>query len=310
MFSLDRILIFAMVWLTVLGGALTVRAAEDVVMAEEPDAQTTFGVFTNPQPVTIVGYSQDAMEPFISPDGKYLFFNSSNSAPPTNLYYATRIDDTTYQFQGEIAGANGGGGTLSAVPSMDMNGVFYFISNRSYPQTFSTIYWSNFLSGAVSNVALVPGVSKDKLGDVNFDQCISPDGNTLYFVDGVFSGGAQVPEKATIAIARRKGDRFVRLKSSAKIMHKVNLGGLNYAPDISKSGLEFFFTRIPGPPTTPPPVIYTATRASTSKPFGKPRRIEAITGFAEAPALSPDEKSLYYHLNVSGTFVIYRVTRP
>ena len=60
----------------------------------------------------------------------------------------------------------------------------------------------------------------------------------------------------------------------------------------------------------PPPVIYTATRSSTSEPFGKPRKIEAITGFAEAPALSPDEKSLYYHVNVSGRFVIYRVTRP
>jgi Tol biopolymer transport system component len=155
----------------------------------------------------------------------------------------------------------------------------------------------------------VPGVSKDKLGDVNFDQCISPDGSTLYFVDGVFNGGS-VPQKASIAIARRVGDHFVRLKNSAKIMQKINTGGLNYAPDISKSGLEFFFTRIPSPPTTPPPVIYTATRASTSQPFGKPRKIEAITGFAEAPALSPDEKSLYYHLQVNGTFVIYRLTRP
>ena len=60
----------------------------------------------------------------------------------------------------------------------------------------------------------------------------------------------------------------------------------------------------------PPPVIYTATRAKVTKPFGKPRKIAAITGFAEAPALSPDEKSLYYHLKVNGTFQIYRVTRP
>jgi hypothetical protein len=26
--------------------------------------------------------------------------------------------------------------------------------------------------------------------------------------------------------------------------------------------------------------------------------------------LSPDEKSLYYHENVNGTFFVYRVTRP
>jgi hypothetical protein len=176
----------------------------------------------------------------------------------------------------------------------------------------STIYSGTFSNGSLSNVALVPGVSKDKLGDVNFDQCISPDGGTLYFVDGVFSGGASVPAAATIAIAKRHGDHFVRLKNSAEIMRKINTHDLNYAPDVSKSGLEFFFTRIPiqGSQPKPPPVIYTATRSKTSKPFGAPRKIDAITGFAEAPALSPDEKSLYFHLQVNGTFVIYRVTRP
>jgi hypothetical protein len=194
---------------------------------------------------------------------------------------------------------------------MDINNIFYFISNRSYAQTLSTIYSGTFSNGSLSNVALVPGVSKDKLGDVNFDQCISPDGGTLYFVDGIFNGGS-VPKAASIAIARRDGNNFVRLKNSAKLMRKINTHDLNYAPDVSKSGLEFFFTRIPiqNSQPKPPPVIYTATRSSTSKPFGAPRKIEAITGFAEAPALSPDEKSLYFHLNVSGTFVIYRVTRP
>jgi hypothetical protein len=307
MISADRICIFAMIWMLLLCGACTVRADDRASIAGAPDAKPTFGVFTNPQPVTIEGYSQDAMEPFISPDGNYLFFNNSNSLPQTNLYYATRIDDLTFQFQGEIGGANAPG--LNAVASMDSNNIFYFVSTRSYAQTLSTIYSGTFSNGSVSNVAIVPGVSKDKFGDINFDAGISPDGGTLYFVDGVFNGGS-VPQNASIAIAKRKGDHFVRLKNSAKIMQKINTHGLNYAPDISKSGLEFFFTRIPGQPPTPPPLIYTATRASTSEPFGKPRKIEAITGFAEAPALPPDEKSLYYHLNVNGTFVIYRVTRP
>ena len=305
MLPTSRILMLAMI------SSILMCAPFNLSAADAPDAKPVFGVFTNPQPVTIEGYSQDAMEPFISPDGNYLFFNDSNSAPTTNLYYATRIDDVTFEFVGEIAGANAGPGTLTAVPSMDMNDIFYFISNRSYAQTFSTIYSGTFSSGSLSNVAIVPGVSKDKLGDVNFDQCISPDGSTLYFVDGVFNGGS-VPEHASIAIAKRKGDHFTRLKNSAEIMRKINTHDLNYAPDVSKSGLEFFFTRIPiqGSQPKPPPVIYTATRSKVTEPFGKPRKIEAISGFAEAPALSPDEKSLYYHLNVNGTFVIYRVTRP
>jgi hypothetical protein len=308
--SSNRIM-FAMT-LLLLCAACTARADDSDTIADSPNARHNFGVFTNPEPVTIEGYTQDAMEPFVSPDGNYLFFNNSNSARPTNLYYATRIDDLTFQFQGEINGANSGGMTLSAVPSMDMNNTFYFISDRSYPATLSTIYSGTFLAGSVSNVALVQGVSKDKLGDVNFDQCISPDGRTLYFVDGVFSGGASVPAAASIAIAKRHGGHFVRLKNSAEIMRKINTHDLNYAPDVSKSGLEFFFTRIPkqGSQPIPPPVIYTATRSKTSNPFGAPRKIEAITGFAEAAALSPDEKSLYFHLKVSGTYVIYRVTRP
>ena len=41
--------------------------------------------FANPQRVTILGYSGDAMEPSISRDGRYLFFNSLNTTPPTKL---------------------------------------------------------------------------------------------------------------------------------------------------------------------------------------------------------------------------------
>jgi WD40-like Beta Propeller Repeat len=295
---------YAIIWLLICG-AFTAHAGGSAAIAEGPDAKPAFGVFTNPQRVTIEGYSQDAMEPFISPDGNYLFFNNSNAPTvDTNLYYATRIDDLTFQFQGEIGGVNST--ALDAVASMDVSNTFYFVSTRSYmPPTFSTLYWGTFSDGSVSNVAVAPGISKQKLGDVNFDADISPDGNTLYFVDGVFNGGS-VPQAASIAIATREGDRFVRRRNSAKIMRQINKHGLNYAPDISKSGLEFFFTRFDGTL----PVIYTATRAKTSKPFGKPLKIEAITGFAEAPALSPDEKSLYYHHNDRGVFVIYRVTRP
>jgi Tol biopolymer transport system component len=117
-------------------------------------------------------------------------------------------------------------------------------------------------------------------------------------------------QQASIAIAQRSGNQFARLKNSARIMKQINKGGWNYAPDISASGLEFFFTRFDNTKSGALPTIYTATRSKMSKPFGKPKKIEAITGFAEAPALSPDQKSLYYHLDVSGTFQIYRVTRP
>ena len=49
--------------------------------------------------------------------------------------------------------------------------------------------------------------------------------------------------------------------------------------------------------------------ATTAASFGAPKKIHAITGFAEAPTLSPDEESLYYHKKENGRFVLYRVTR-
>ncbi len=282
-------------------------AAITVCAADAPDA--TPGVFTNPERVIINNYDQDAMEPFISLDGNYLFFNNSNNPPPgssTKLYYATRIDDLHFQYVGEIAGVNAAG--LNAVASMDTNRKFYFISTRSYMQTFSTVYWGDFVAGTVSNVEPVPGISKRKPGFVNFDQGMSPDGNTLYFVDGFFGTG-NFPQKAVLTIAKRKGNRFERLANSRAIMRKINDNDLNYAPCPTASGLELFWTRV-DPANVSGIGIYTATRANTSKPYGTPVKIDAATGFVEAPTISADGKSLYYHKQENNVFVIYRLTRP
>ena len=41
--------------------------------------------------------------------------------------------------------------------------------------------------------------------------------------------------------------------------------------------------------------ILSAKRKSLSEPFGSPQFIATGEGIFEGPALSPDEKSLYYH---------------
>jgi hypothetical protein len=284
--------------------------------------QPGYTEFSNPEMVQILGYndnegnSNDAMEPFISRDGNYLFFNNSNSAPTTSLFWATRIDDVTFQYQGEIGGEVNSSGPLDAVPSMDMNGNFYFITNRSYAVDLSTIYSGLFADvsdvASVTPVNPVAGVAAPKIGLVNFDSEISADGNTLYFTRGNYSNLAPgaPPSSTEMMVATNQGGTFVIDPHSAKIMKMINDEHLNYAPDTSADELEFFFTRtIPKPPT-PEFGIYMATRSSTSKPFDKPKKIEAITGYAEGPSISPDNLSLYYHWkNASGVFVINRVTR-
>ncbi|HEY0796238.1 MAG TPA: hypothetical protein VGD64_10695 [Acidisarcina sp.] len=267
-------------------------------------AAPTSTVFQNPQRVTIAGYNGDAMEPFLSRDGKYLFFNNLNEpSVNTNLHWAERIDDLQFKYRGEIGNVNTP--ALEGVPSMDRSRNFYFVSNRSYDKTASTLYSGKFADGAITDIELVPGVSLAKPGIVNFDAEISADGDTLYFVESEFSRRGE-PKSARIMAAHRSGNTFVRDPASEAIFKTINTAGLNYAPATTASELEIFFTRTDGHSVG----IYWAKRVNKSQPFDNPVRLAAPTGFVEAPTLSPDEKSLYYHKKEDGHLVIYRVTRP
>ena len=249
--------------------------------------------FSDPAPVTITGYTGDAMEPFIAKNGRFLFFNSRNDpSVNTDLYYASRVDDHTFRFAGPVPGVNSP--ALDAVASLDAEGNFYFISNRSYARTLSTIYTTRFPSVATRGPALVAGVSLQRPGWVNFDAEISADGQTLWFDDGQYSRhGALLA--ARIVCAERQGGAFVRSPDSARVLDLVNAGGLNYAPDISTDGLELFFTRIASITGGAPPAIYRATRADIHSAFSSPEVVAAATGFVEAPSLSADGHLLYFH---------------
>lgn len=290
----------------ILGAIIAPSAASLRCLASNDLEAEAKATFSNPQSVMITGYSQDAMEPFITRDGSLLFFNNSNAPNvDTNLFWATKVDDLTFQFQGEIGGVNST--SLDAVASMDLSNNFYFVSTRSYDTTLSTIYSGPYSNGSVSSVAIVPGVSSMRRGFVDFDGEISADGNTLYFTEGLFTGGS-LPQSSEVMLARRSGNSFKRDPESKKIFRTINDGGrLNYAADTSADELEIFFTRFNGTI----PAIFMATRENTAKPFGAVQKLKAITGFVEAPSISPDGKSLYYHQrNPNGVFSIYRVTRP
>ena len=266
----------------------------------------THSAFANPQMVTVRGYSGSAMEPFISADGGYLLFNSSNVAPNIPaLEFATRINATTFEYQGEVGGANQPG-YLSGTPSLDENGNLYFVSTRSYAQNLSTIYSARFTSGTVTGVHAVAGISGGTFGTIDFDVDVSPDGSTLYVSVGQFDGGP--PTSASISVYDKVGNSFVPDPRSAKILRSVNKAGLlTYAASISTNGLELFFTQ--ANPAGGDPAIFRAVRTKVGQAFGHVQRVGAITGFVEAPALSADGTTLYYHQLVGGTFQIWSVTR-
>jgi Tol biopolymer transport system component len=268
-------------------------------------APTAYTAFSNPALVTITGYTGDAMEPFISKDGQYLFFNNRNDpSVNTDLYYAARVDDQTFTFLGPIPGANSP--DLDAVASLDTLGNFYFISTRSYSTSLSTVYSGQFSAAGVANATLVPGISLLEAGKVNFDAEISADGQTLWFDDGDYSTGTLTA--ASIVIAHQQGGTFVRLANSASILAAVNTADLNYAPSISVDGLELFFTRA-ATASGAMPAIYRTTRPDTQSPFAAPELVSGATGFVEAPSLSADGHLLYFHKLLNGTFVIYYLQR-
>lgn len=266
-----------------------------------------YTAFHDPRRVTLRGYTDDAMEPFITRDGKYLLFNNRNDpSVNTDLHYAARIDALTFDYRGKLVGVNTA--ALEGVPSMDRTGELYFVSPRSYASTLSTLYRGRFQDGTVTGVEIVPGVSPQKRGIVNFDAEISADGNTLYFVDGDLSKGG-MPSAADIVIATRDRAGFRRAPNSAEILHNINSSALEYAPAISEDGLELFFTRFDANAKPAVPTIYRASRKSIMQPFNPPQRIVAIDGFVEGPTLTADGHTLYYHKRENDHFIVYCVTR-
>jgi hypothetical protein len=268
-----------------------------------------YGPFTNPQPVSIEGYSGSVEEPFITPDGRYLLFNSSEAEPDFSLQFAASVNAQTFEYRGEVQGEGvNQAGSLSGTPSLDQEGNLYFISNRSYFETLSTVYGGHFSEGVVTGVHLVPGVSGESIGKVAFDVGVTPDGSTLYVSVGQFGEGGG-PTSASIVMFDRQGGGFVRDPNSAETLSAVNaVGALDYAADPSANGLELFFTAAT-PALGEAPAIYRATRPSLSQPFGDVERIAAISGFVEAPSISADGSTLYYHEQVGSKFEVMTVTR-
>jgi hypothetical protein len=257
--------------------------------------------FGPPQRVTISGYSGDAMEPFLTRDGSILLFNNRNDPPEeTDLHWAERVDDLNFIYRGKVQGANSS--ALDAVPTVDASGNIYFVTTRSYVQNLMTIYRGHFDHGIVTDIAPVPGISRLTPGKLNFDVEVSADGNTLYFVDGLFTGGS-VPAAADLAIATRDSDgQFHR---ADRLLDAINTPALEYAVGISESQLELFFTRI----VDGQPGIFRSTRADLQSPWGSPRRVAGINGFVEAPTIAPGGDAIYYHALRDGKFVIERVSR-
>ena len=287
--------------LAALGALL---AAPSGVAARPAPAWATFGAA---QPVTILGYADHAMEPFLSRDGAILFFNNRNDPPEqTDLHWAERIDDLTFRYRGKITGANSA--ALDGVPTLARNGRLCFISTHSYATTFATVHCGAWKNGAITGFALQTGASVKRLGRVVFDLEINPAGDQLVLADGEFQGGP-APVKADQRLARLGAEGFRLTPADDALFAAINTRALEYAAATSADGLLLAFTRLEGRPPLVRFSTWMARRDAPSRPFGPPVRIDAIKGYAEAPTFSPDDRALYFHRREGDRFTIWRVAR-
>ncbi|WP_297694799.1 hypothetical protein [uncultured Eudoraea sp.] len=294
-----NILFAALFTLTCL--ACSKESTNNTTQETDNNVPITFG---NEQSVSVQGYDSDIMEPFLSRDGTILLFNNLNQdIVNTDLHWALKIDDTTFDYQGIIEGINTP--DLEAVASMDLNNTLYYVYTGAYFETLDALYTGIFNTGMVQDSDVVSGISRDELGWINFDAEISADGNTLYFVDGRFEQ-TSYPLEANLVIAKKTGNSFAREANSEAIFEAINTDHLEYAPALSQNELEIYFTRLTLPlGDNPEAKIYLSQRSSTDEPFGSPQLISEISGFVEGATLNSDDTAIYYHKKVNDLFLLY-----
>lgn len=270
--------------------------------------------YSEPERVTILGYSDHAMEPDVSSDGRILFWNNSNASPPlTDLHWALRIDDTTFDYQGPLVEANAPG-VLDATPSMSDDLRLFFVSLRDPGR--GTLFWTRLRGSPASLDPASPvPITRPEWQAVQLDpEPVPAAGTPLYFawhkdrglLEAALLYGLAPPEMG-IGIADWDGTRYVVRDAPDSTLPGVNTGAFReYAPAVSADHREFYFTRWAGPGHLPQ--IWMAVRGSTAEPFGSPVHMSQLAGFVEAATLTEDGR-LYFHKKVGDRFVIMLARR-
>lgn len=295
--------------------AMIGACANDTII--DPSSKTI--VYSNPIQVTINGYTSHAMEPFISPDGNTLFFNSINDGNNTKIYYATKVNSTTFTFEGELDGTNEiQAAQLNAVADLDALNNFYWTSVRDYPAKTDNLHHGTYTNGAVFDIGRVQGdFYNTNSGWLVMDHGISHDGQFLYYNNARFDEtNCMGPCETFLGIAKWTGPKnFMKTADSDDMLQNINDSNyIYYAPCITTDNLELYYTRFAKGTVTANTLaeICVATRTADSDVFSQPTVLFSNSignGIIEAPTLTADKQLMYYHQKVNGIHVIMMRTR-
>jgi hypothetical protein len=276
--------------------------------------EKSIDLFEEPQQLTILGYDDDCMEPSITGDGQYLFFNNSNDARvATHIHYAKRVGKDRFQHLGLLAGTVSNKKDMA--PATDDAKNFYFTSTRTFEEDSKSIFVGTFAQNKVTGVHAIDGTAaKSPPFFINMDCCISSDGKTLIVSKAKFRPGIAVPTESDLVLARARNGNFDTDPDSAIILENINTPALEYAPWLSHDGLSLYFSRaselMVGSKSQGANLrILVATRKALDEQFREPQAIRSIQGFVEAPTLTSDGSEILFHKKVGDKFRLFHAYR-
>ena len=273
----------------------------------------TYPLFGNETQVTINGLTFDAMEPSLSIDGNVLFFNSLNDGITTSLHYASRVNDSVFNYIGLVPIVNQTvTPRLDAVSSLDSANNFYWVSLRSYPTYLENLHRIRFLNVGYTNFGRVYGdFYINQPGYLIMDATINYNGNELIYCNAYFNNCSGLPCEASMGIATKLNDStFNKVANTSSLMFNINdtSNYLVYAPHISKDGLELYYTRLlkTGVQTE----IVVSVRTTTTSSFSSPSVLVTSPSITpEGPVLTTDKSKMYYHKKSGSLYRIFYQTR-
>ena len=298
---------FSAPWL--IGGAALALFAAGSWPGASRDTTDRVEAFDPPRAVVLRGYAGDAMEPFVTRDGRWLLFNNRNGPrDQTDLLVARHDPDGGYSFVGALGGANSG--SLDGVASVDRRGNLFFVSNRDYGRSGNTLWTGRFADGVASAVRpLASDFTPKRLLRLNIDLEISADGETLYVAENRWNLFRGRPSTSDLAIASRDGERFVRRGDSDAVMRAVNTPALEYAPATSDDQLTLYFTRWNAGARGAVPEMLVSHRPNRDSAWGAPLRLAAASGFVEGPTVLPGGCEVMYHARIGEAYRLFTVRR-
>lgn len=284
-----------------------------LVICRQTFSQTypTFGVEKS---VTINGLTSDAMEPSLTADGNFIFFNSINDGITTSLYYAIRINDSTFNYGGALTGANETTSPrLDAVASSDVANRFYWTSLRNFPSQFDNCFYGNFNGTDIVTIGRLHGTFYIyAVGWLMMYASINYNGDLLYYTNGYFgptyAGCGGVPCKGKLGLAQKQNDStFNKLSNSDGILQNINdTNYVVYAPNISKDGLELYYTRFTKNNISLGTQIVVSVRTNLTDTFSLPSVVIPFSTLSpEATTLSTDQSKLYYHKKSGSSYKLF-----